>query len=293
MAEFLTASELNLALEKLIKEAEVELILISPYIKLHDRLKDELKKKRDLHNLRIRLLFGKNEEDLSKSMGPADVEFFTSFPNVQIYYEKNLHAKYYANEMRGLITSMNLHQFSQNTNIEAGVMYEHKLLVEKLANTLVNTLTLNSGQDIGTKMWKYFNDIIDNSQEVFRKVPEYESKFLGITKKYIGSKVELNNLDEYFGNKKREYGSSAPKNQPSGWGSGYQSNAVKSNAPGYCIRCESEIPFNTNIPYCNKCYSTWQQFGKRSYEEQVCHGCKKPEKTSMEKPLCYSCFKKG
>jgi PLD-like domain len=290
MAKFLTASELNLALENLIKEAELDLVLISPYIKLHDRLKDELKKKKDLHKLRICIVFGKNEDDVSRSMGTADLDFFMSFPNVEIYYEKNLHAKYYANEFRGLITSMNLHQFSQNSNIEVGVLYDHKNEIERLTGSLVSTLTKN--QDIGDKMWNYFNEIIDNGEEVYIKTPEYESKLLGIAKKYIGSKELVNNIADFFGTKRSNYGSSNSfvKDQP--LKSNYKSNSAKELDHGYCIRCELEISLNIGIPYCNKCFSTWQQFQNPFYEEKVCHGCKNPHPTTMEKPLCYSCYKK-
>jgi hypothetical protein len=42
MAEFITGNEINLELEKMIKNADKFLCLISPYIKLHDRLKAKL-----------------------------------------------------------------------------------------------------------------------------------------------------------------------------------------------------------------------------------------------------------
>ena len=39
MAEFLTTADVNARLEKIIENAKKELVLISPYLKVHDRLK--------------------------------------------------------------------------------------------------------------------------------------------------------------------------------------------------------------------------------------------------------------
>ena len=39
MAEFLTTAEINARLEKIIENAKKELVFISPYLKVHDRLK--------------------------------------------------------------------------------------------------------------------------------------------------------------------------------------------------------------------------------------------------------------
>lgn len=61
---------------------------------------------------------------------------------------------------------------------------------------------------------------------------------------------------------------------------------------GYCIRCETQIPYDIEKPYCWECYSTWTQFENLEYEENVCHSCGEFESTSMLKPLCYGCFKK-
>lgn len=59
---------------------------------------------------------------------------------------------------------------------------------------------------------------------------------------------------------------------------------------GYCIRCSKRIPLDPSRPYCNDCYSIWAQFENPEYQENNCHVCGEYEKTSMLKPLCYSCF---
>ena len=61
---------------------------------------------------------------------------------------------------------------------------------------------------------------------------------------------------------------------------------------GYCIRCENRISFGPSKPYCPDCYSVWAEYSNPFYEENVCHCCGEFEVTTMEKPVCYSCFRK-
>src|SRR5205085_12262201 len=122
MIKFLTGRELNLALENLFVTAKKRLVIISPYIKLHPRLIDILKIRKTDHKLKILIVFGKNDDNISKSMAEDDFRFLTKFPNIEIRYEIRLHAKLYANDMSAIFSSMNLHSFSQNNNIEFDIM---------------------------------------------------------------------------------------------------------------------------------------------------------------------------
>lgn len=67
----------------------------------------------------------------------------------------------------------------------------------------------------------------------------------------------------------------------------------KKTKRGYCIRCETRIPYDLEKPYCWDCYSVWAQFGNPDYEENVCHNCGEFKSTSMLNPICYECFKKN
>ncbi|MCC6281348.1 MAG: hypothetical protein IT262_12140 [Saprospiraceae bacterium] len=67
MAKFLTGPALTAVLHKILEDAESELILISPYIKLHDSVRSSLLTHKDKHGLTITVVFGKNEEKLAKS----------------------------------------------------------------------------------------------------------------------------------------------------------------------------------------------------------------------------------
>ena len=200
MAKFLTGNELNLELEKLFERADEQIILISPFIKLHDRYISSLRTKKNNSDLEIIIVFGKNEEDLSKSMKEEDFNFFKDFPNIEIRYEKRLHAKYYANESSAIMTSMNLYSFSQDNNIEAGVMTKATLLVN-IANQLMTNVTGEDSYD--TQAWTYFKRVIEQSDLLFRKTPEYESTMLGLSKKYIGSKIDVDKLSDFFANRSK------------------------------------------------------------------------------------------
>jgi hypothetical protein len=75
---------------------------------------------------------------------------------------------------------------------------------------------------------------------------------------------------------------------------GGQKNKKTSFPPtiGYCLRCETRIPFNPSKPYCPDCFAVWIEYSNMSYEENVCHSCGEFELTTMDKPLCYDCYKK-
>jgi hypothetical protein len=198
MAKFLTGNELNSELEKLFERADEQIILISPYIKLHDRFISTLRAKKDNPKVEIIIVFGKNEEDLSKSMKQEDFNFFKEFPNIQIRYEKRLHAKYYANETSAILTSMNLYNFSQDNNIEAGVMTKATLLSSLASNLMTNV----TGEDsFDRTAFLYFSRVIEQSELLFKKNPEFESSMFGLTKKYLSSKIELDKLTDFFNNK--------------------------------------------------------------------------------------------
>ena len=60
MAKFLNTSATNYFLEELIKDAKERLILISPFLKLNDRIKELLADKNRL-KIDVRIVYGKSE----------------------------------------------------------------------------------------------------------------------------------------------------------------------------------------------------------------------------------------
>jgi hypothetical protein len=278
MAKFIYGTEINLALEGLISGADEYIWFVSPYIKLHERIKLELKKRKDDYKLQIIIVFGKNEYNPEKSISPEDIHFLSEFPDILICYEKNLHAKYYASDKFSMLTSMNLHEYSHNNNVEAAVVMYPRSNAAKLADAVV------SSENPGRDAFEYFDDIIENSELLFKKVPQYESGFLGLTKKYTHSEIEINKLTEFFDRRQSDY--KTPK-ENSFSDSIKKTKDVAGQKPGYCIRSGVPIPFNALRPYSYEAYQIWMQFENQDYPEKFCHLTGKPSygKTSMRKPI--------
>jgi hypothetical protein len=114
MAKFLNTSATNYYLEELIKGATDRLILISPYLKLNDRIKELLEDKNRL-KIDVRIVYGKSE------LQPMEISWLNELTFVRTSFCKNLHAKCYINESSCIITSLNLYEFSQVNNNEMGV----------------------------------------------------------------------------------------------------------------------------------------------------------------------------
>jgi len=117
MAKFLNTSATNYFLEELIKSARERLIIISPFLKFNDRMKELLEDKNRL-KIDIRVVFGKSE------LQPQEIKWLRSLDFVRTSFCQNLHAKCYLNESSAIITSMNLYEFSQVNNNEMGVFIE-------------------------------------------------------------------------------------------------------------------------------------------------------------------------
>lgn len=263
MAEFVKGNKLVSSLEEIFDKAHSQLIIISPYIKLHSRFIDVLRSKIDNNNLEIIIVFGKNEDNLSKSLNLEDFNFLKGFPNIEIKYEPRLHAKYYANESSALLSSMNLYDFSQNNNIEFGILTKPPSPMDKL---LGDTLDRDS--------YEYFNQVIANSKTLFKRAPNYEDRMFGLNKKYVGSDIEINNLEEILGQSFKTIKKPFSK----------QSN---SQDFGYCIRTGEKIPFNPQKPFSEKAFQSWNKFKDENYREKYCHfsGENSNGETTFSKPI--------
>lgn len=114
MAKFLDTTGVSYHLQQLINQAQDTLILISPYLKVNERLRQSLDDK-DRMKIDIRVVYGKNE------LQPDQINWLKSLKFVRTSFCENLHAKCYLNESEAIITSMNLYEYSQVNNQEMGV----------------------------------------------------------------------------------------------------------------------------------------------------------------------------
>lgn len=273
MAEFLKGENLNSELVNIFEKAKEELIIISPFIKLHSRIKDSLRRCLDEPKLKVTVVFGKNEKNKSKSLSLDEFEFFKEFPNIEIKYEPRLHAKYYANESYALLSSMNLYEYSQNNNIEFGILTTTSLLAS----------ISNIGETLDKDALKYFKEVIKHSTLKFCNEPIFEEKLMGLTKKYSHSEIKVDELSTDLAIKPsfRKKSISKPKSE--------------NKQIGHCIRTGIEIPFNTKQPFSNKAFESWNKFKDENYSEKYCHfsGEKSDGATSFSKPVLRKNWKKA
>lgn len=123
MARFLNTSATNYFLEELIKSAKDRLILISPFLRINQRIRELLEDKNRL-KIDVRVVYGKSE------LQPEEISWLRELTYIRTSFCKNLHAKCYLNEELCIITSLNLYEFSQVNNNEMGVLISRSEDVE-------------------------------------------------------------------------------------------------------------------------------------------------------------------
>jgi len=231
MAKFLTTRGTSSSLENIINTAERSLVLISPYIKIPETLFQCLKAA-DKKNVKITLVYGK-KDDLDDGV----IGQLQQLRNLSLYFDKNLHAKCYFNEATMVITSMNLHAFSELNNREMGV--------------LVSAKEDSSLYDEAVREYRRMVDIAEPIGLKTTSTRNQEPKRVEVTRQ-----------------------------QP------------ETAVTGHCIRCGSDIALDPSKPYCRDCFDVWKQWEDPEYKEKYCHWCGRPIKTTIEYPLCRTCYRK-
>lgn len=116
MTKVITTREISFRIEDIIKKAEKEIILITPYLKIAPNLYEWIKIA-DEKGVQTTLVYGKE-----KLLKKQEVQL-KKLNNCRILFSQNLHAKVYLNENDGIICSMNLYEFSEINNLEIGVHF--------------------------------------------------------------------------------------------------------------------------------------------------------------------------
>jgi hypothetical protein len=168
MGEFLTGKRLKNKILDIIDSAEKKLILVSPYITLHDYYKLKLVNKTGDSQLVTSLIYQKERARKKPNLSQQDFEFFKIFKKVSIYANHRLHAKLYANENGILLTSMNLYKFSQdNNNIEFGVYYPANNSLKNRQDLYIRTDIQQTLQNIIVKSTLEYTNIPTIQHDLF------------------------------------------------------------------------------------------------------------------------------
>jgi hypothetical protein len=247
MVKFLNTSKAYAEIEDIVNKARNKLVLISPYIKIPEPLYERLKYA-DGKSVKITVVCRK--DDLK-----ADVRNeLEQLKNLELRFLESLHAKCFFNEESMVITSLNLHEYSQQHNREMGVL-----------------LRLKADQDIFREAQAEAEFIVNSAEEYKLRRPVLSG----------AAKMAKSLLD------------SAIKDEPKRPKSSSYSYKPRTRQKGSCIRCGANIRHDLDKPYCPDCFSEWSVYENPDYEESRCHTCGRRARTTIEKPQCRSCYNKS
>ncbi len=187
MAKFLNTSATNFFLEELIKNAKERLILISPYLRLNDRIKELLEDK-DRLKIDVRIVYGKSD------LHPEEIKWIQKLDYVRLSFCKNLHAKCYLNESECIISSLNLYEFSQVNNNEMGISvrkYEDDEVFKDAYEEAQRIIRIS--EEVRISLDEVRIDKVEVQNE--REIEQENVKFKKLTTAKLASKVGLKTPD--------------------------------------------------------------------------------------------------
>ena len=116
-----SVAEMRVQIQRIIKEANECLYIISPYIKFDNEMKILLKSMGDSDGVNICFVYRKNQEKKNLAEIKASLD---EMPHIPKCFVKDLHAKCYLNEKMALVTSLNLYNYSMMDNVEMGIFVD-------------------------------------------------------------------------------------------------------------------------------------------------------------------------
>lgn len=294
MSKFLTGEALETKLTDIIWKAKKYVVIVSPFIKLDDHTKEILDKIKHTPKIALYIVFGKNEESKYNSFKEEDFNYFKEFKNIVILYNKDLHAKHYANESEGLITSLNLYGYSMVNNIEYGVYF---------AKTPLNPI-----DKLYEETYEYTHQLVHKlSDVVFLKKPQFSKALFGLKKDNMGSRVIFDITSKFFNNSRnyekkcfddfdietetiieKKFATKPIRSQESTKPPTIKRHKKSTNKnTGYCIRTGEPIPYNPEQPMSLEAWKVWNQYRDHDFPENYCHktGKKSNGRTSMANPI--------
>ena len=169
MAKFLNTTGISYHLEELIRNTQDRLILISPYLQFHKRVKDHLEnlciQKRD-----IRIIYRENKLQVQES------NWLESQIGIRTSLCSTLHAKCYINEHEAIVTSMNLYSFSQQNNDEMGIYVtkqDDPQLYDDISTEVQRLLTVSD--EIRVSVKKVDKEVIQKSEKKVSEIIKAKS----------------------------------------------------------------------------------------------------------------------
>ncbi|SCY00333.1 hypothetical protein SAMN05192588_0678 [Nonlabens sp. Hel1_33_55] len=292
MSTFLTGDALNDAIDNIITDTKKFLFITSPFIKLDDHFRERFDLIKNNPSIYLQIMFGKNENDFYRSVRTEDLEYFKTFPNVSIIYEPRLHAKSYSNENNGIVTSMNLYDYSAENNVEYGIWFGRTKLAEKVYEVHLDN---------------HYKILEESAHCLFIKRPVFKTAIFGLSKNYTKSETLLDLFDS-FDPSDSEYErivyqdidvisldekdlvpvlKSRSEKRSEMELKTQKESSQESPSHGYCIRTGEQIAFNPSQPLSKNAYYEWLEWKNMDYRENFCHltGNRSYHRNSMRFPI--------
>jgi phosphatidylserine/phosphatidylglycerophosphate/cardiolipin synthase-like enzyme len=252
MADFLDAPGVGAAFIEIIKYAEKQIFIVSPYISLTPHNKKYLQSIDD-KKVPIDIVYRSDTNP-----NPEDLAFLKQLQSAQLYKCNDLHAKCYINEQFGIITSMNLYEHSQSNNWEMGVRFSRETDPGLYTQTLEEVeRILQASSPESNNQAAVAANVNQRTYKPRKPIRTISPKLKVPPKKRLFEKV----VDSVLGE------------------------------AAYCIRCGATIDYNPEKPYCPKCFASWARFNNPDYKEKVCHKCGTKHTTTKIRPVCNDCYK--
>jgi len=152
----------------------------------------------------------------------------------------------YANDSECLISSMNLHNYSLNNNIETGILTEFK--TSDIASNFLSMVAPKIFSDpLDTQAMDFVRYIIEKSTIEFERKSKKETSMFGLFSSYITGEIIINK-----------------------------------SRTGFCIKSKEVIAFNPLRPYTKYSFDIWTKYGSnKTFQENYCHQWGKDNKSGM------------
>ena len=187
MAKFLNTTGVSYRLEELIKNTNDRLILISPYLQFHNRIRDHIQNL-NIQKKDIRIVYRESKLQLEES------NWLESQIGVRTSVCSTLHAKCYINESEAIVTSMNLYSFSQQNNDEMGIYVkkdEDPELYDDIFKEVQRLLTISEEIRVSVKKIEKVPEDNISEEKKLEKFPKDFSKSKYLTTKELSSRTGL------------------------------------------------------------------------------------------------------
>lgn len=142
MAKYLDTAHITSELMTLLKEAKEKIILVTYSLQVNNQIQERLKTKSKLGTLsEITIIYGNTK------LKEKELIWMEEIDDLRVFQKKNLHAKCYINENKAIISSMNLYDYSQTSNIEMGFLIDREIDKEAYASMMEDIADLKINGD--------------------------------------------------------------------------------------------------------------------------------------------------